>query len=354
MAYRSLTLRGTVVPLSVKASSGKRTYLNLNSKKLRIVPEFVSRFPNLSILLLCNNSITFLPTQLQSLQQLTELNLGNNALKEVPVVLSHLESLRKLYLYKNNIHVVSPDAIGHLRNLVVLNLNHNNIQRLPPEIGRLRKLQYFSLLDNNLEELPGEVGYLTELSEINLTFNNLSWLPQQLYQCRKLTKLYAARNRLTSLPEGISALAKLRVLDVAGNMLPMFPVKFHLLHLKELYCEGNELIQCNPLPLLQNTEILPLKELVARFVLLEDRKQSSLIHQSLPLYPDLSNLLANRSCCEVCGVPFLTTWMECVHFISLEKDMNMTSLLTVPVRAFLCSSNCFSSDGRSYYGVATE
>ncbi|MEQ2238605.1 hypothetical protein ILYODFUR_034867 [Ilyodon furcidens] len=350
MAYRSLTIRGA----KARALNGKRTSLNLNSKKLNSVPEFVSRFPNLSALLLCNNSITVLPTQLQSLQQLVELNLGNNALKEVPVVLSCLESLRKLYLYSNNIDVVPPDVIGRLRNLVVLNLNHNNIQRLPPEIGRLRKLQHLSVLDNKLEELPDEIGYLTELSEINLTFNELSWLPQQLYQCRELKTLHAARNRLTSLPEGITALSKLRVLDVAGNMLSMFPVGFHLLPLNELYCEGNGLVQCKPMPLLHNSEILSLKELVGRFVLLEDRKKFSLIHLILPLYPDLRNLLASSSCCSVCQGPFLTTWLECVHFISLKKDMNMRSLLTVPVRARLCSYSCFRSGGRSYYGVATK
>uniref|UniRef100_A0A3Q3EZ80 Leucine-rich repeat protein SHOC-2 n=1 Tax=Kryptolebias marmoratus TaxID=37003 RepID=A0A3Q3EZ80_KRYMA len=222
-----------------------------------------------------------------------ELNLGNNALKEVPLVLGHLESLKKLYLFSNQITAVPPDVI-HLEKLVVLNLNHNNIQRLPPEI-KLRELQHLSLMDNKLEELPHEVGYLTKLCELNLTSNKLLWLPQQLYQCRELTKLNAARNKLTSLPE------------------------FHLLPLKELYCEGNRLVQCEPILSLQNAEVLSFKELVARFVLREDRNRFSLIHMMLPCYPDLSALLAGSSCCAVCQGPFLTTWMECVHFISLKK-----------------------------------
>lgn len=123
--------------------------------------------------------------------------------------------------------------------------------------------------------------------------------------------------------------------------------QFHLLSLKELYCEGNGLVPCKPVPLLQNTEVLSLKvklfftkllclflkllfgsncdstvslqELVARFVLLEDRKQFSLIHLRLLHYPDLSNLLASSRCCAVCQGPFLTAWLECLHFISLKK-----------------------------------
>lgn len=100
--------------------------------------------------------------------KLAELNLGNNALKEFPAVLGHLESLKKLYLFSNQITVVPPEVIGRnslfcmistmrsaikhktknepfycnfcftggLQNLVVLNLNHNQVQRLPPEIKR--------------------------------------------------------------------------------------------------------------------------------------------------------------------------------------------------------------------------
>ncbi|XP_016524706.1 leucine-rich repeat-containing protein 69 isoform X2 [Poecilia formosa] len=287
-----LALRGTVI----RASCGRGYSLNLNSNRLKSVPEFVSRFPNLSVLLLCHNSISDLPTQLQSLRHLTELNLGNNALREFPVVLSHLGSLTKLDLYNNKIAVVSPDAIGNLGNLVVLNLNHNNIQRLPPEIGRLRKLQHFSIVDNKLEELPGEVGCLKKLSELNLTYNNLSSLPKQLYFCRNLIKLYAARNRLTNLPE----------------------------------------------------------ELAARLVLLEVRKKFSLIKLSLPHYPELNDLLSSSRCCTECNGPFLGTWVECVHFVSLQKEMNLRSWLTIPVRALLCSYNCFRAEGPCYYGVETK
>ncbi|XP_041812007.1 leucine-rich repeat-containing protein 69 [Chelmon rostratus] len=338
----------------VRAWYGKGTSLNLTSKSIKEVPECVSRLTNLSVLLLNNNAIAALPDELLRLQHLAELNLGNNALKEIPAVLGHLESLKKLYLFRNQITVVPPEVMGGLQNLVVLNLNHNQIQRLPPEIKSLRRLQHLSVLDNKLEEIPMELGHLTMLSEINLTSNRLSWLPQQLYRCKALTKLYVARNKLTSLPEGIGALAKLQVLDVAGNKLSMFPVEFHLLPLKELYCEGNRFVHREPMSSVQDAEVFSLKELIARFVLQEDRKKSSLVHRMLPHYPLLTALLADGSCCALCLGPFLTTWLECVHFISLKKNMKMRNALTIPVRALLCSYKCFNTDGHSYYGVATR
>lgn len=125
---------------------------------------------------------------------------------------------------------------GGLPNLVVLNLNHNQIKRLPPEIKRLingiqelhtfnlntipmtndmiclcptslTKLQHLSMQDNKLEEVPVELGLLGMLSEINLTFNCVTQLPWQLCQCKELTRLWLARNQLTSLPDvGIASL----------------------------------------------------------------------------------------------------------------------------------------------------
>uniref|UniRef100_A0A3B4U621 Leucine rich repeat containing 69 n=1 Tax=Seriola dumerili TaxID=41447 RepID=A0A3B4U621_SERDU len=275
-----------------------------------------------------------------------------------------------------------PTCISTITNLSVLLLKNNAITTLPAELSNL---QHLSVLDNKLEEVPAELGHLTKLSEINLTSNKLSWLPQQLCQCKDLTRLHVARNQLTSLPEvghfsgnmfGLSshlktmkelffsllcfcdfslfALVKLQVMDVAGNKLTIFPIEFHLLPLKELHCEGNRFLHCEPLPSVQDVEVLTLKELVARFALLEDRNRSSLVHRNLPHYPCLTALLANSSCCALCLGPFLTTWLECVHFISLKKDMKMRSSLTIPVRALLCSYKCFNTDGHSYYGVATR
>lgn len=233
----------------------------------------------------------------------------------------------------------------------MLNLNNNHIQRLPSEIKSLTKLQLLSLTHNKLEEVPTEVGDLSELTELHLTNNIVSLLPKELYQCTHLTKIYVARNQLSSLPEGIKALTKLKVLDVAGNKLSMFPVEFHQLHLKELYCEGNKLVQCQPVPSSTGEEVLSLKELVARFVLQESRNRSSLIHGTLPYYPNLMTLLSKASYCAVCQGPLLTTWLECVHFVKLGKAMKMKNKLIIPVRALLCSYKCFNSGGHSYYGV---
>lgn len=59
----------------VRALYGKGTSLNLTSKKIKEVPQCVSRLTNLSVLLLNNNSITALPCELLSLKQVSLLRL---------------------------------------------------------------------------------------------------------------------------------------------------------------------------------------------------------------------------------------------------------------------------------------
>ncbi|CAI5690648.1 unnamed protein product [Oreochromis niloticus] len=97
-----------------------------------------------------------------------------------------------------------------------------------------------------------------------------------------------------------------------------------------------------------------LKELVVRFVLREDRNRFSLIHVMLLHCPNLKTLLDTASSCAVCCSPFLTTWLHCVHFVNLKKDLKMRSMLTIPVCALLCSYGCFNTEGHAYFGVATR
>ncbi|XP_070968703.1 leucine-rich repeat-containing protein 69 [Oncorhynchus clarkii lewisi] len=339
--------------LVIRALKANSKSFNLSSKKMTEVPKSVARLTHILTLYLNNNSLTSLPVELQTLRNLTELNLGNNSLDEVPSVLRYLNTLKKLYLFGNHITRLPPEVLDGLDNLTLLNLNHNHITVLPPEIKSLSNLETLSLLDNQLEELPVEIGFLKKMVEMNLTNNKLSRLPKQIYSLSQLARLYLARNNLTELPEGVIGLMKLRVLDVAGNRLSMFPVDFQLLTLNELLCEGNTFVKNKLMESVQAVEVLSLKELSARQILVEDKSRLGVVHRALSYHPGLSLLLADWGRCSLCLQPFLTTWLECVRFINLRKDMKMSRPQTVPVRVLLCSYKCFNKSGHSYYGVAS-
>ncbi|XP_063040815.1 leucine-rich repeat-containing protein 69 [Engraulis encrasicolus] len=326
---------------------------SLSAKKIEELPRCVTRLICISSLHLNNNLLFDLPIELQALQQLAELNLGNNNFLDIPVVLKHLPALKKLYLYGNKLKTLPEDILEALPNLTLLNVNHNQIKVIPPQIKSLQKLEVLSMVGNELEFVPDELCCCVSLTELNLTSNRVTSLPALLGSLFNLKKLYLARNDLYDLPEGISGCHKLKILDVGGNHITMFPTDLRYLCLEELLCEGNFFVQPELLKSHQEMEVLTLKELAARQVLLEKIDKWSAVNRSLPLYPELANMLSQVGRCAVCHKPFLTTWLECVHFLDLKKEMGMKRKLTVPVRAVLCSYTCFNEGGHDYYGIAS-
>ncbi|XP_064204205.1 leucine-rich repeat-containing protein 69 isoform X1 [Anguilla rostrata] len=339
--------------LVIRALRGNAKSFSLSSKNINQIPSTVANLTSLLKLQLNNNCLSTLPIELQSLCHLTELNLGNNLLEEIPPVLKYLPSLRKLYVFGNQIENLPEDIFGALSKLVLLNLNHNKIRVLPPEIKGLTHLEILSLTHNQLEVIPAEIALLNKLTELNLTNNNLVTLPPQLCFLPQLSKLYIARNCLKELPEGIFRLSKLKVLDVAGNCLTMFPVDFHLVRVEELYCEGNAFVQHKLVESIQETEVLSLKEQAARLILMECRRERSVLRRALALHPAVADALSLAGRCALCSQAFLTTWLECVRFVNLRKDMKLRSSQSVPVRVQLCSYSCFNQSGHMYYGVAS-
>lgn len=65
-----------------------------------------------------------------------------------------------------------PAEVGHLHNLVGLNLSDNRLQSLPPTLLSLRHLQALNLHNNCLQTLPPQIVVLN-LVELSLRKNPL-------------------------------------------------------------------------------------------------------------------------------------------------------------------------------------
>ncbi|KAG7325769.1 hypothetical protein KOW79_010694 [Hemibagrus wyckioides] len=334
--------------LVIRALKAKAKSLNLSSRNITELSKDFAKLPEVRDLRVNNNRLVTLPLGLQCMRQLTELNLGNNAFEEMPPVLKYLHSLKKLHLFGNQISTLHAEVLENLPNLILLNLNHNKIKIIPPAIKSLSNLERFSIADNQLEEIPAELGLVSKLMEMNLSRNKLSEIPQELYKLTRLRKLSLARNGLRQLPEGIPGWKNLKMLDVAGNRLSMFPVNFHFLELEEFYFEENDLVRLELFTSAKVKDVFPLKELAARFIMKEHLNKLS---RASLLLPDVQTMLSQSGRCAVCFEPFLTTWVECVQFISLRKDMGIKNSQNIPVRVLLCSYSCFNKSGHSYYSV---
>ncbi|CAO3638699.1 unnamed protein product [Mucor fragilis] len=100
---------------------------------LRIASPAVPYLEKLSSLLLQNNNLKTIPSELWRLVNLQELNLGCNQLEILPKEIGLLTNLQELFLHSNQL-VDIPSQIGHLQQLQVLDLTDNRLESLPGEL----------------------------------------------------------------------------------------------------------------------------------------------------------------------------------------------------------------------------
>ncbi|XP_053323251.1 leucine-rich repeat-containing protein 69 [Spea bombifrons] len=339
--------------LVLRAVRGKARTLNLNGKRLQRVPGAVGSLHLLTALQLKNNQLRQLPEEMVALRNLRVLHLGNNLFEKVPEEIQYLQSLQRLHLFGNRITEMPPTVCDGLENLVSLNLNNNLIEHIPGEMHKMKRLESLSINHNRLKAFPRELCLLQNLRELHLANNQIEALPEQMSYMINLTELRISRNKLSSLPEGLCKLKKLRILDVAGNQIQVFPSTMHEVPLQELYCEENPLLQKEPLPAVQDEEILSLKEITARLILRHLQSRDSILRQQIQDYPEAKSILSNRNVCALCGEWFLDMWLDCVKFVDVTKKMKTSSNVKfLPVRILLCSYKCFNQRNGDIFGVA--
>uniref|UniRef100_A0A8C5PK36 Leucine rich repeat containing 69 n=1 Tax=Leptobrachium leishanense TaxID=445787 RepID=A0A8C5PK36_9ANUR len=353
--------------LLLRAIRGKARSLNLNGKKLQRVPGAVSGLTLLSTLLLKGNRLCQLPDDVCALSNLTVLHLGNNLFEKVPEQIKYLRCLQRLHLFGNKIMEIPAAVCEGLENLMFLNLNNNQLEHLPPEICKLQRLENLSINHNRLKDIPKELCLLQGLCELHLGDNQLETLPEHMGYMTNLTELYVFRNKLTCLPQGLDQLRKLRILDVAGNQIQAFPSGMHEVPLQELYCEENPLLQKEPLPAVQEEEILSLKgwlprnlehphfvqEQTARLILKHIQSRDSILREQIHHYPQIKSILSGRNVCARCGEWFLDMWLDCVKFVDVTKKMKTSSnLKLLPLKVVFCSYKCFNERNGDTFGVA--
>ena len=97
--------------------------------------------------------------------------------------------LQVLDLHHNQLEKL-PEEIGLLKSLRVLYVHHNKLKKLPDSIGDLSRLQNLDISANALKELPVTISKLKRLRTLDVSKNvKLKKLPKQLGHCHGLDKL---------------------------------------------------------------------------------------------------------------------------------------------------------------------
>ena len=98
---------------------------------------------------------------------------GIPELKELPAEICAIEGVNQLLLMNNSVETISSD-IGKMSELTKLDLTGNNIKTLPAEIGQLKKLKTLRLGKNPIESFPEEIANCESLKSIVLKGSNVS------------------------------------------------------------------------------------------------------------------------------------------------------------------------------------
>lgn len=216
----------------------------------------------------------FPPTFFTDLSKLRELRLSGHQLDVIPHSLSYMTDLRILQLRKNNIEYIDDDVFtlpnGCISVLEELDLEYNQLKKLPQSIGNLHRLRVLRISNNHLVELPSSMSGLSNgLKELHAAHNRLVEAPSVLGTLKsveyldishnklqtldamkfdelgQLQKLRACANQLSSLPLSLGARVSLFELSISGNIFEEFPPAILMMGetLKQLNIQSNKIVR---------------------------------------------------------------------------------------------------------------
>ena len=163
-----------------------------------------------------------LPRNKNVLWSIQKLDLENNNLTKIPEPIGSLSNLYFLFLSSNRLTEI-PEFICNLTNLKLLGFQDNLLTEIPSFISNLTNLTMLGLSGNKLTALPESIGNLSNLKNLCLIDNELTTVPESIGNLTNLLELSLDKNKLTTLPESISNLTFLEQFALGNNLLNVIP-----------------------------------------------------------------------------------------------------------------------------------
>lgn len=208
----------------------------LRHLNLKEVPEELQKLSkNLRTVDLSDNKILHLPPWFVTLTSLKNFTLNNTKIAELPEDFGKLKKLEVISLSGNSLTHL-PRSFSNLTNLKTLTLSGNHFKIFPPELLVLPQLDVVDLSQNSITELPFEMSGLQAV-ELNLNQNQVSRMPESIARCPRLKVLRMEENclEISAFTPDIMKTSKISLFAVEGNMFDM--KMFHQLDGYDEYME---------------------------------------------------------------------------------------------------------------------
>lgn len=197
------------------------TRLALNDNRIEEIDGNIGECIGLSWMDLTRNKLKDLPPEIGVLTRISGLGLSENEFEAIPECIYRLKNLRKFGFFSNKIRFVSPE-IRNLKNLVKLDLSNNKLESIPSEFCTLTNLSWLNLSNNKLKRLPSEINNLKKLEELGLGMNELEELPN-MSNLNSLRILPVFKNKLKKIHSSLFSLKSIEKLDFSDNEITEFP-----------------------------------------------------------------------------------------------------------------------------------
>ena len=147
-------------PQEILTLADSLEFLNLSNNQLSALPNDFCQLKKLKIAFFNANAFKVFPEVLANCPALSMVSFKNNQIEQVS---SLSKSIRWLILTNNRIEHL-PSEIGRLSKLQKLMLAGNRLQSLPNELFNCKRLELIRLSANQLDALPEELAGLPRLS----------------------------------------------------------------------------------------------------------------------------------------------------------------------------------------------
>jgi len=108
------------------------------------------------------------------------LDLSNKGITKVTSDIYSKTSTTDLILSNNNIQTL-PSQMGKMTNIVIFKIDHNMLDgSLIGEIRQMSKLKQLDVSYNNMTGMPAEIGQLSDLQTLDYSYNKIDGLPNEL------------------------------------------------------------------------------------------------------------------------------------------------------------------------------
>ncbi|XP_053611872.1 leucine-rich repeat protein 1 [Plodia interpunctella] len=240
-----------------------------------------------------------------------------------------------------------------LRQLVVLDLSNNEIEKIPPEFGRMPTLCELNLSNNQLGS-KGEIDWRwllgpqlsNMLKLLDLSGNKLKELPKSIWKLHKMVTLKLDDNMLTKLPSTLGRISTLRYLTISKNSLGSLPCSLMQCRLEYIDLSANQFHHKNVTP--QWNKHSPWEYYIGNLVHLSSKVvlKNKIFYAPNIIPWTLVQFLDNSNMC-VCGTPvvndmfYINKKYELKDFFRVVVfDNNLSS--TVDFECYFCSPQCFN------------